>query len=311
MKKKILPKSLTHNFSNDDCEISYTYHHRDSNLPTVVVLHALTGNSEVTGNNGWWKEIVGQDKVIDTEKYNVLAIDTLGNGFLTKTHEVIQNVHQLQIKDIAKINLWLLDALELSKIHTLVGGSLGGAIAWEMWRLRPEIFEQLICIGAHPFTDPWIKGVTYLQKELLKNNANGYEQARMWSMLFYRNALGIDEKFKNVPQSIENWLSYHGNALKQRYSQKSYEIMNHLLGAIGTHFNKEVILQTASEATTNFVIISISTDWLFHPQHQTEWANDLKKVHPKTHHHSLESIHGHDAFLIEFEKLEQLLKPYL
>jgi len=311
MNKKKVPKTLTHKFSDHDCEISYTYLHHNPNYPTVVVLHALTGNSEVTGENGWWKEIIGEHKVIDTTRYNILAIDTLGNGFFTQTHEVIQNIDQLRIQDIAKINLWLLNELQLTSIHSLIGGSLGGAIAWEMWHLNPKMFQQIICIGAHPFEDHWIKATTYLQKQLLHQNEKGYEQARMWSMLFYRNALGIDEKFKNSSQSIENWLDYHGNSLKQRFSKKSYEIMNHLLGSIGKDLNKTEVLQTAKNNTTNILVVSISTDWLFHPQHQIDWVNELQQVHSNVQHHSLESIHGHDAFLIEFEKLEKILTPYL
>lgn len=146
---------------------------------------------------------------------------------------------------------------------------------------------------------------------MLEQNEKGYEQARMLSMLFYRNALGIDEKFKNSSQSIENWLDYHGTSLKKRFSKKSYEIMNHLLGSIGKDFKKAEVLETAKANKTNIVVVSISTDWLFHPQHQIEWTEEVKKVHQNIQHHSLESIHGHDAFLIEFEKLEKILKPYL
>lgn len=311
MKKKLIPKKYTSHFTESECEISYQHLVSSLENPTIVIHHALTGNSNVTGENGWWKEIVGKHKVINTDKYNILSIDTLGNGFFTQTHEVIQNIDQLKIQDIAKMNLWLLNELQLTEIHSLVGGSLGGAIAWEMWHLSPKTFQQLICIGAHPFEDHWIKANIYLQKQLLNQNEKGYEQARMWSMLFYRNALGIDEKFKNSTQSIESWLDYHGNSLKQRFSKKSYEIMNHLLGSIGKDLNKTEVLQTAKNNTTNIVVVSISTDWLFHPQHQIDWVNELQQVHSNVQHYSLESIHGHDAFLIEFEKLEKILTPYL
>lgn len=142
MEKKILPKSLTHKLSSNNCEISYTYIKNCSSFPTIVVLHALSGNSEVTGEKGWWKEIIGEQKVIDTKQYNILAIDTLGNGFFTQTHEVIHSVDQIQIQDIAKINLWLLNELKLTEIHSLIGGSLGGAIAWEMWHLSRKRFSN-------------------------------------------------------------------------------------------------------------------------------------------------------------------------
>lgn len=311
MNKKIIPKQFTSHFTDADCEISYQWICIDNQpKPTLVILHALTGNSTVTGENGWWKELVGRSKVIDTTKYNILSIDTLGNGYATNTHENIHSVEKIGVNDIAKINLWLLDELQLKSNISIIGGSLGGAIAWEMWKENPQLFDKLISIGANTFEDQWIKAITFLQNNLLQND-NGYEQARMWSMLFYRNALGIDYKFKNNNQTIEDWLVYHGNSLKNRFPKKSYQIMNHLLGSIGKESNKDEYLKATQKSNTQIVVVSISSDWLFHPQHQIEWATELKKTYKNVTHHSLESTHGHDAFLIEFEKLAKIVTPYL
>ena len=311
MNKKIIPKQFTNHFAEVDCEISYQWTCTDNQpKPTLVILHALTGNSTVTGENGWWKELVGTSKVIDTAKYNILSIDTLGNGYTTNTHKNIHSIEKISVNDIAKINLWLLKVLQLKSNISIIGGSLGGAIAWEMWKENPELFDKLISIGANPFEDHWIKAITFLQNDLLQND-NGYEQARMWSMLFYRNASGINDKFKNSNQTIEDWLIYHGDSLKKRFSKKSYQIMNHLLGSIGKGSNKDQYLKAAQKSNTQIVVISISSDWLFHPQHQIEWATELKQTYKNATHHSLESTHGHDAFLIEFEKLEKIVTPYL
>lgn len=310
MNKKIIPKQLTSHFADKECEISYQWIATNSEIkPVLVILHALTGNSTVKGENGWWKEMVGTSKVIDTAKYNILSIDTLGNGYATNTHENIHSIEKISVNDVAKINLWLLDELKLSKSISLIGGSLGGAIAWEMWKENPERFKQLMSIAAYPFENSWIKGITFLQSDLLQND-NGYEQARMWSMLFYRNALGIDQKFKNDNKTIENWLVYHGNSLKNRFSKESYKLMNHLLGSIGKGSDKNQYHKASQKSNTQIVIVSISSDWLFHPQHQIEWADELKKTQKNVTHHSLESIHGHDAFLIEFKKLAKIIAPY-
>ncbi|SEH96334.1 homoserine O-acetyltransferase [Paenimyroides aquimaris] len=312
MNKKRIPKQLTSHFADKDCEISYQWICIDNEpKPTLVILHALTGNSTVSGKDGWWNEIVGENKTINCNKYNILSIDTLGNGYATNTHLHIHSIENITVNDVAKINLWLLDELQLTTVHSLIGGSLGGAIAWEMWKEKPVFFQQLISIGAHPLENHWIKGITFLQKNLLQKNESGYEQARMWSMLFYRNALGVDSKFNQSSQSIENWLTYHGASLKARFSEKSYEIMNHLLGAIGKGSYREQFLNAAQKSTTQIVVISISSDWLFHPQHQIEWIEAIKQVHKNITHHSLESVHGHDAFLIEFEKLGRIIENYL
>lgn len=309
--KKIIPTQFTNRFANADCEISYQWVCTYNNLkPTIIILHALTGNSTVSGENGWWKELVGTSKVINTAKYNILTIDTLGNGYATNTHQNIHSIEKISISDIAKINLWLINELEITKNISIIGGSLGGVIAWEMWKEQPALFDKLICIGSYPFKNQWIKALTFLQSNLLQHN-KGYEEARMWSMLFYRNALEIDDKFKNSSQTIEDWLLYHGNTLKKRFSKKSYQIMNHLLGAIGNDSNKNQYLKAALKSATQIITISISSDWLFHPQHQIKWIEELAKTYKNCTHLSLESNHGHDAFLIEFKKIEELLKPYL
>src|SRR5690606_39177452 len=135
MNKKRIPKYLTRHFSDETCEISYQWTGNVNEVkPVIVILHALTGNSMVTGKDGWWKEIVGENKTIDCNKYNILSIDTLGNGYATNTHENIHSVEKISVNDIAKINLWLLKELRLATNISIIGGSLGGAIAWEMWK---------------------------------------------------------------------------------------------------------------------------------------------------------------------------------
>lgn len=311
MNTKLIPKNFTNHFSDANCEISFQWIcDYNKPKPTIIILHALTGNSTVTGENGWWKELVESLKVIDTNKYNLLCIDTLGNGFATNTHENIHSIKKVTIKDIALINLWLLNELELKKDLLIIGGSLGGVIAWEMWKEQPDLFDTLFSIAACPFKDEWIKAVTYLQSALLEQK-KGYELSRMWSMLFYRNAVDMNNKFKVNTNTVEQWLLYHGKALKKRFPKKSYKIMNHLLGSIGKTTSKKHYLKAAQNTHTQFVIISIASDWLFHPNYQLEWAKSLKKIGKNVSYHSLDSTHGHDAFLIEQEKLNNILTPYL
>lgn len=309
---KEIPNKFTQHFAENACEISFQLTDAlNSTKPVIVILHALTGNSSVCGDNGWWKEIVGNKKTIDTNKFNILSIDTLGNGYATQSHTKINTIENIRIGDIAKINLWLIEELKLTNIYALIGGSLGGALAWEMWRLNPNYFDKLFCIAVCPLQDQWIKAITFLQQNLMLNNETGFEQARMWSMLFYRNALGIHKKFDQNNKQINDWLLHHGQSLSSRFNIKSYMIMNHLLGAIGSQIKEEDLINVVKESTTEIICISISSDWLFHPTHQKNLIKKLKKEKANIIHHSLVSEHGHDAFLIEFKKLEKIITPYL
>ena len=98
--------------------------------PVVVVNHAFTGNSQVTGENGWWKEAIGEGKLIDTLKYTVVAFNIPGNGFGAREEDMISNYEHWAGIDVARIfNQGLTEHLGLKEVFALVGCSLGGGIA--------------------------------------------------------------------------------------------------------------------------------------------------------------------------------------
>ena len=90
-----------------------------------MVNHALTGNSSICGKDGWWDPIVGKNKLINTEKFTVLAFNFPGNGF---DEFIIKNREDLILSDIAKIFKIGLDKLKIEKLHAVIGGSIGGCL---------------------------------------------------------------------------------------------------------------------------------------------------------------------------------------
>jgi len=135
--------------------------------PIVLVNHALTGNSSVAGENGWWKDIIGEGKCIDTKKYTVLAFNIPGNGY---DGFVIENYKNFVSGDIAKIFLLGLQQLEISKLFAIIGGSLGGGIAWEMVALQPEITAHLIPVASDWKSTDWLIANCQIQEQILTNS---------------------------------------------------------------------------------------------------------------------------------------------
>ena len=115
------------------------------NAPVVVVNHALTGNSNVAGEDGWWTSLIGPGKCIDTENYTVLAFNIPGNGY---DGFLIDNYKDYVAGDIARIFLLGLKHLQIKSVYAVMGGSLGGGIAWEMAAYEPNLIEHLIPIAA-------------------------------------------------------------------------------------------------------------------------------------------------------------------
>ena len=91
--------------------------------PVVLVNHALTGNSDVASENGWWKAIVGDGKLIDTTKYTVLAFDIPSNGY--ETNEIVYGYDEFSAHDIANLFGLAIKQLQISKIYAAIGSSLG------------------------------------------------------------------------------------------------------------------------------------------------------------------------------------------
>jgi homoserine O-acetyltransferase len=279
--------------------------------PVVLVNHALTGNSQVTGQNGWWNEIIGENKVIDTIKYTVIAFNIPGNGYQDEEN-LIDNYQDFTNFDIAKIFWQGLDELQVSQLFAIIGGSLGGAIAWEMYAQRLSQIDNLIPIATSWTSSDWLIGNVLVQDNILNHSTYPIQDARAHAMLLYRTPESLNQRFKNRKHNdnqflIENWLQFHGNKLESRFSLKAYKIMNHLLKTTNVIKNQSVEA-LFSKTKTHFHLISVDSDYFF-------TANEIKQAHEKLIHqgtnstyYEIKSIHGHDAFLIEFEQIQAFLK---
>lgn len=282
--------------------------------PVILVNHALTGNSKVSGPNGWWKNLVGQHQIIDLNRYSVIVFDIPGNGFNKNKDHLIANYKELTTKIIADLFWKALEKLKIQRLYAIIGGSLGGGIAWEMAFLKPNITKHLIPIATHLRASDWLIGNVFVQDSILSNSNYPVEEARMHAMLLYRTPASLQLKFNRQYQTAENqytvesWLKYHGKALNNRFSLSSYKLMNHLLKTIGEHLKEEDIICFAKNNRTQIHIIAVNTDYMFTQAEQKQTFKLIKKYNSYITYGEIESIHGHDAFLIEYNQLNNLLK---
>lgn len=292
-----------------DLSLSYqTFGKELHTAPIIVVNHALTGNSEVAGEKGWWKMLIGKDKPIDTEKFTILCFNIPGNGY---DGFFLENYENFTAKDIAKIFLLGLENLQISQIKMLIGGSLGGCVAWEMLGLKPDLAEIFVPIATDYKTTDWLHSQCLVQTFLLDSEDRGLQKARIHAMLFYRSPQSLNLRFKKEWDEEKgllkshDWLNYHGRALDQRFDIRAYRLMNHLLMGVET---KEEDLKRI-EANIHFV--AVDTDWLFPAFEMENCYLSLKENQQKVHYHEIKSIHGHDAFLMEYEQLEEIFKEII
>jgi homoserine O-acetyltransferase len=283
--------------------------------PIVVVNHALTGNSNITGENGWWNDLIGENKIIDTNHFTVIAFNIPGNGYDDNLDNLISNYHDFTIRDVARIFWEGLNYLKSSEVFAVIGGSLGGAVAWEMAALFPNRIQNLIPIATDWKATDWVIANVLIQDQILNNSDDPIADARLHAMLLYRTPQSINQRFNRSKQEnlsifqIENWLINHGFKLKNRFTLKTYKLMNHLLKTNDITRGRKDFLSVASEIKAAIHIVAVDTDYFFIPDENRKTHQELKTVKDDVFYHEIKSIHGHDAFLIEFDQLAKVLQP--
>lgn len=279
--------------------------------PIVLVNHALTGNSHVVGENGWWNSLIGKSKTIDTHQYTILAFNVPGNGF---DETVVENYLDFKARDIARLFLEGIHILKIQQLHAIIGGSVGGGIAWEMLALEPKIAQHLIPIATDWKSTDWLIANCYLQEQILNNSSKPIEDARIHAMLCYRTPESFKQKFQRTTNeelaifNVESWLNHHGTKLQKRFQVSAYKMMNQLLKTIDVTRNRGSFEEMASKIEADIHIIAINSDLFFPANENIETFEELIKINKKVSYQEIESIHGHDAFLIEYEQLDNLLK---
>lgn len=310
-------KTETSILDKEHLEISYQVFGKPIGEAAIILVnHALTGNSLITGKEGWWQSLIGKNQTIDPKFYTILAFDIPGNGFDGKTENLITDYKNFNTKEIAKLFWLALNKLNIEKLHCVIGGSLGGAIAWEMVLLKPKNIEILIPIACTNKASDWLIGNVFVQDAILNHSKNPIEDARMHAMLLYRTPDAIQEKFQNEYNQdknvfdVECWLLHHGNKLKNRFALKSYKLMNHLLKTIGADLTENKMVDFLKETTTKIHMISVDTDYMFTEKEQYNTYTFIKKRYKNIQYNKIQSIHGHDAFLIEYQQLHHLLNQH-
>lgn len=283
--------------------------------PVVLVNHALTGNANVTGENGWWQDLIGPGKCIDTKNFTILSINVPGNGASENREHLLKNYTEFTLDDVARIFAEVLDRLKIDDLFAAIGGSIGGALAWHLAVLRPNLIRNLIPIATDLKATDWVLGQCKVQDQILNNSTDPIHDARMHAMTFYRTPASFSAKFRrkrnelNFQFEVANWLSYHGRKLESRFELAAYKLMNHLLTTIDISGGNGEPSAAAQKISGSIHLIGVDSDLFFLPEEIRETYKELSEVKKQVSHHEIKSIHGHDAFLIEYEQLSQILEP--
>lgn len=278
--------------------------------PTVLVCHALTGNSAVAGPEGWWAKLIGPGQTIDTTRYTILSIDIPGNEYAGSAP--LDDPSLLSVRDVSRLWLLVLRELRVDHLYALIGPSLGGGIAWQIAALEPTLAEHLFPIATDYKASDWILAQTEVQRLILDHSDHPIHDARVHAMLTYRTPESLIGRFEGkttdsgLPRVLD-WLDYHGRTLEGRFSLSAYRVMTFLTSTIHVADSEKELARIASEIH----IVAIDSDRLFPYFIARETIEGLRcSSKERAELHTIVSDHGHDAFLIEYDQLCRIMSPF-
>lgn len=278
--------------------------------PIVLVNHALTGNSTVTGERGWWKQLIGAEGAISPESYTILSFNIPGNGYDGRESP---SPDRFTLRDVGRLFLLALERLGVGRLYAIIGASMGGALTWQLAYLAPQLAEHIFPIACDYRASDWLLTQTLIQKQILANSTDPLRDARIHAMACYRTPQSLNARFGSARSEeagdylVEQWLSYHGDTLKRRFLLSAYGVMTHLTYTIEVCQEAEELARIAS----TIHLVSIDSDLLFtHDRAVATYQRLLPLVAQGITLGTIHSIHGHDAFLMEYQQLNDLIAPY-
>ena len=194
-----------------------------------------------------------------------------------------------------------------------IGGSVGGGIAWELAALQPNFITHLIPIASDWKSTDWLIANCHIQDAILNHSIAPLADARMHAMTLYRSPESFTNKFQRSEVSksrfnVESWLDYHGKALNKRFNLSAYKLMNQILKTIDITKDRGTFNEVVRAIGSHIHIITIPSDLFFKSDENWNTYVDIKLIRDRVNISEIESIHGHDAFLIEYDQVQAILE---
>jgi homoserine O-acetyltransferase len=278
--------------------------------PVIVVNHSLTGNSNICGRNGWWNGIIGEGKTIDTESYTIITFNIPGNGYNENPEDLIQNYRDFTIRDISTLFWEGLFNLKVNSLFAVIGGGLGGAIAWEMAVLQPKRIENLIPIATDWKTTDRIIANVLIQDQLLNNSEDAMVDARYYANLYFKNPVYVNQLFRRTNVETSSITAIEKCISNQNKCQISgYRLMNFIQKSNDLCRNRADFTSIIRSIHATIHLIGIDTDGIYSVDENRITFLKLRKFKTDVFYHEIESNFGQDAYLNETATIASFLQP--
>lgn len=295
----------------------------------IWVCHALTGNATVTD---WWEGLFGDGKLFNPDEYTIICANSLGGCYGStgplslnplSSSPYFHDFPAITNRDIVNAFDLLRKSLGIRKIHTLVGGSLGGQQALEWSILQPTLFDHLIIVASNAFHSPW--GIAFNESQRMaiqldktwtlndeKAGLEGMKVARSIALLSYRSydTYALSQKEEDIHKTdkykASSYQRYQGEKLAKRFNAFSYWILSKAMDSHHVGRNYADAREALNTITAKTLVIGVNSDLLFPVEEQRFIADNI----PNALYQEIDSCFGHDGFLIETGQIEQCISKF-
>ena len=302
----------------------------DDRANVVWICHALTGNADPTD---WWNGMVGPGKFYDPARWFVVCANVIGScygstGPLSENPQTGEPFYHdfpvITIRSMVNALDLLRQELGIERIHTCIGGSLGGQQAVEWGISAPNVIENLVLIATNAVHSPW--GIAFNEAQRMAIEADptwterradagamGMKAARAVALISYRayDTYGFTQALDNNEQ-IDNYKAagyqrYQGEKIVSRFNTFAYWTLSKAMDSHNVGRNRGSIPKALEQIRARTLVVGIRSDVLFPPAEQQFLARHI----PDAAYEEIDSLYGHDGFLIEFRPLTQLIRKWM
>ncbi|MDT8902529.1 homoserine O-acetyltransferase MetX [Anaeroselena agilis] len=309
----------------------------------VLVCHALTGDSHCAAHNdqdeeGWWDLLVGPGRPIDTDRFFVICANVLG-GCQGTTGPASPDpatgrpygasFPEVTIRDMVRVQKRLLETLGINRLSLVIGGSMGGAQALEWAVTYPGFADAVAALAAPGYAsaqaiaynrvgrqavvlDPAWQGGDYYGGP---GPVQGLSLARAVGMITYQSEPSMAAKFarrtRNDQFEVENYLDYQGKCLVQRFDANSYLCLLRALDLYDLGMGHASYRAALARIEARVLVAGVTSDILYPAYQQVELVQILKSLGVRAEYAEVDSPHGHDGFLIDFDILKPILREFV
>ncbi len=295
----------------------------------ILVFHALTGSADV---DGWWGPLLGPGKALDTSRHAVLAANLLGSCYGSSgpaewRAERGARFPELTPSDLARAHIPLLEHLGVHRLALATGGSLGGMVALEWGRVTSIATDRLVVFAAPGAASPQAIGWNAVQRMSIEADpawkegnylpgegpAAGLAAARALAMITYRSGAEFQARFGRLSSrsgemfDVEHYLRRQGEKLVARFDPASYVALMRTMDLHDIGDFAAAGLETSTRVG-QVVGVGIDSDILYLPAEVREWVSAYRTAGVNTEYREIASLYGHDAFLIEWDQVQQILR---